>query len=90
MISDIEIDENIIDKICNLLYSYQYDYDCEDHDEKKNEEKSKDYFKNNYCWYLLNIFFTENALVDLIYNYEMEINLEIYNEFFNEYVSNLW
>lgn len=75
---EVEFDEHILDKITEIMYRYEY------------QEGEGDYLRNNCCWELLNKFFNENALKDLIHSYETGINLENYNDFFNKYVGELW
>lgn len=75
---EAEFDEHILDKVTDIIHSYLYYKDGEG-----------DYLRNNCCWELLNKFFNENALKDLIHSYETEINLENYNDFFNKYVGEL-
>ena len=75
---EAEFDEHILDKVTDIIHSYLYYKDGEG-----------DYLRNNCCWELLNKFFNENALEDLIHSYETGINLENYNNFFNKYVGEL-
>ena len=75
---EAEFDEHILDKVTDIIHSYLYYKDGEG-----------DYLRNNCCWELLNKFFNENALKDLIHSYETEINLENYNDFFKKYVGEL-
>lgn len=77
---EVEFDEHILDKVTDIIHSYLY---------YKDEEGEGDYLRNNCCWELLNKFFNENALKDLIHSYETGINLENYNDFFNKYVGEL-
>lgn len=72
---EVEFDEHILDKITEIMYRYEY--------------QEGDYLRNNCCWELLNKFFNENALKDLIHSYETGINLGNYNDFFNKYVGKL-